>query len=93
DEETLIITNGFSCREQIAETTHRRALHIAEVLRMAMDTPQDALRGGPPERSIVVRRARAQRRANRRAAAVAGSVAAGGLLLWALNRRHRRQER
>jgi Fe-S oxidoreductase len=35
-DDTLIITNGFSCREQIAQTTGRRALHLAEVLRMAM---------------------------------------------------------
>jgi FAD/FMN-containing dehydrogenase/Fe-S oxidoreductase len=31
----LIIANGFSCREQIAQCTNRRALHLAEVLRMA----------------------------------------------------------
>ena len=30
------IANGFSCREQIAQTTDRRALHLAEVLRMAV---------------------------------------------------------
>jgi Fe-S oxidoreductase len=29
---TLIVTDGFSCREQIAQLTHRRALHFAEVL-------------------------------------------------------------
>jgi Fe-S oxidoreductase len=32
--ETLIIANGFSCREQIAQTTDRRAVHLAEVIRM-----------------------------------------------------------
>jgi len=37
--DTLIITNGYSCREQIAQTGERRALHIAEVARMALDTP------------------------------------------------------
>ncbi len=34
--ETLIITDGFSCREQIAQTTNRRALHVAEVLALAL---------------------------------------------------------
>jgi Fe-S oxidoreductase len=34
--DTLVIADGFSCREQIAQTTDRRALHLAEVLRMAM---------------------------------------------------------
>jgi FAD/FMN-containing dehydrogenase/Fe-S oxidoreductase len=32
----LIIANGFSCREQIAQGTERRALHLAEVLQMAL---------------------------------------------------------
>jgi FAD/FMN-containing dehydrogenase/Fe-S oxidoreductase len=29
---TLIVTDGFSCREQIAQNTSRRAVHLAEVL-------------------------------------------------------------
>jgi Fe-S oxidoreductase len=31
----LIVANGFSCREQIAQCTDRRALHLAEVIQMA----------------------------------------------------------
>jgi len=34
--ETLVIANGFSCREQIAQGTNRHALHLAEVLQMAL---------------------------------------------------------
>ena len=30
--ETLLIADGFSCREQIEQLAHRRALHTAEVL-------------------------------------------------------------
>lgn len=37
--DTLIIANGFSCREQIAQGTPRRAMHIAEVLQMALHRP------------------------------------------------------
>jgi len=33
---TLIITDGFSCREQIAQSTDRQALHFAEVIQMAL---------------------------------------------------------
>jgi FAD/FMN-containing dehydrogenase/Fe-S oxidoreductase len=33
---TLIVADGFSCREQISQCTDRRALHLAEVLRMAL---------------------------------------------------------
>jgi FAD/FMN-containing dehydrogenase/Fe-S oxidoreductase len=36
DDETLIITNGFSCREMIRQHTGRKALHMAEVLQMAL---------------------------------------------------------
>ena len=32
----LIVTDGFSCREQIAQCAHRRAYHLAEVLRMGL---------------------------------------------------------
>ena len=32
DDQTLIVTDGFSCREQIAQNTGRRAVHLAEVL-------------------------------------------------------------
>lgn len=34
--DTLIITDGFSCREQIEQLTGRRSLHIAQVVRMAL---------------------------------------------------------
>jgi hypothetical protein len=36
DENTLIIADGFSCREQIEQQTDRKALHMAEVLHMAL---------------------------------------------------------
>ena len=35
--DTLIVGNGFSCREQISQTTDRQAMHIAQVLKMALD--------------------------------------------------------
>ena len=39
--ESLIIANGFSCREQIATHTDRQALHLAEVLDMARQAPAE----------------------------------------------------
>jgi hypothetical protein len=33
--DTLIIADGFSCREQIAQATNRHALDLAEVIAMA----------------------------------------------------------
>jgi Fe-S oxidoreductase len=41
----LVIANGFSCREQIAQCTNRRALHLAEVIQLAMKAdPEDISR-------------------------------------------------
>jgi FAD/FMN-containing dehydrogenase/Fe-S oxidoreductase len=35
--DALLVADGFSCREQIAQGTGRRAVHFAEALRTAMD--------------------------------------------------------
>lgn len=35
--ETLIIANGFSCREQIRQSTKREAMHLSQVLQMAIN--------------------------------------------------------
>src|SRR5581483_6837406 len=34
--DTIIVADGFSCREQIMQTTDRKALHLAQVIHMAM---------------------------------------------------------
>jgi FAD/FMN-containing dehydrogenase/Fe-S oxidoreductase len=34
--DTIIVADGFSCREQIAQGTNREALHLAQVLQMAL---------------------------------------------------------
>ncbi len=36
DDDTLIVADGFSCREQISQGTGRRTLHLAEVLQLAL---------------------------------------------------------
>jgi len=36
DPDTYIVTNGFSCREQIAQTTGRRVWHMAEILALGL---------------------------------------------------------
>jgi len=35
-DDTLVIADGYSCREQIVQATRCRPLHLAQVLRMAM---------------------------------------------------------
>lgn len=37
DGDTLIVADGFSCREQIAQGTRRRALHLADVMALALE--------------------------------------------------------
>src|SRR5438067_2377784 len=47
--DTLIITDGFSCREQIAQTTDRQALHLAEIIQMALHEDRSELERAHPE--------------------------------------------
>jgi Fe-S oxidoreductase len=35
--DTLVVADGFSCRTQIEQGTGRHALHLAEVMRLALD--------------------------------------------------------
>jgi Fe-S oxidoreductase len=40
---TLIVADGFSCREQIVQGTGRRALHLAQVIERALRDPERPL--------------------------------------------------
>ena len=52
--DTLIVADGFSCREQIAQTTPRAALHLAQVLQMALREGPEGPKGDLPERHYIV---------------------------------------
>lgn len=58
--DTLIIADGFSCREQIAQGTDRHALHLAQVVHIAMRQGPRGPAGDLPERHFVVDHTRAQ---------------------------------
>jgi FAD/FMN-containing dehydrogenase/Fe-S oxidoreductase len=78
----LIIADGFSCREQIAQGTDRHALHLAEVLQMALN-PESQQAPAPFPESASVRRCEAEGRASMKVAGMGlGALAAGALLLW-----------
>jgi FAD/FMN-containing dehydrogenase/Fe-S oxidoreductase len=83
----LIMADGFSCREQIAQGTPRHALHLSEVLQMALrgigaaDLPY-------PESSTVRRREAEISQSMRRAGLGIATVAAGAALLWGISRRY-----
>jgi FAD/FMN-containing dehydrogenase/Fe-S oxidoreductase len=77
--DTLIVADGFSCRHQIEQgRTGRRALHLAQVLKLAADYGPAGPPGHHPER-VMQPLAAAQHRTGLRTAAVvgAGIVTAG----------------
>jgi FAD/FMN-containing dehydrogenase/Fe-S oxidoreductase len=39
--ETLIVSDGFSCREQIAQSTGREAIHLAQAMQLALRSQQN----------------------------------------------------
>ena len=88
ERDTLIISDGFSCREQIMHGTRRHGMHLAEVIQMALHQPfsqkKQYIETGwiqeQPTSTLIT------------AAASAGLVAAGGMLLMSLAKNGRRTE-
>ncbi|HKU60899.1 MAG TPA: FAD-binding and (Fe-S)-binding domain-containing protein, partial [Gemmatimonadales bacterium] len=56
DDATLVIADGFSCREQIAQGTGRTALHLAQVLELAFAHRRGEPSDHPPESGLIQRR-------------------------------------
>jgi len=83
----LIIADGFSCREQIAQCTNRHAMHLAEVIRMAAGDGSTGIEGLYPEVAQVERIRAHVRRSMKSAGLGVVGIAAGVALLWGLNRR------
>ena len=78
----LVMADGFSCKEQIEQETPRRALHLAEVMQMALRHGAYGGRDTYPEEEVVGPRLVAQRRSMKRAGIAATAAVAGGVLLW-----------
>ncbi len=78
----LIIADGFSCREQIAQGSNRHALHLAEVLQMALQearggqTAIEPADGPYPESTRVRQRESDVRASMKRAGLGLGALAA-----------------
>jgi Fe-S oxidoreductase len=85
--DSLIIADGFSCREQIAQCTDRHALHLAEVVQMALARDNRAVGQLHPEHMAVRRRRDAVEHSMKRAGLAMAGVTAGAALLWTLARR------
>jgi Fe-S oxidoreductase/FAD/FMN-containing dehydrogenase len=52
-EDTVIIADGFSCREQIEQLTGRKGMHLAQVLQMALEEKHSGQTLDLPERKYV----------------------------------------
>jgi len=84
---TVIVADGFSCREQIAQQTNRQALHLAEVLRMGLDDQKLPYPTMYPESRFVQPRQFAQKQSMARTAAIGTLTLAVLGLLWRKNNR------
>ena len=92
----LIIADGFSCREQIGQETDRHALHLAEVLQMALHDASETAEGFPifepvpehyPEDAWVRPHMAAVEKSMKRTGLAVAGVATGIAFLWALARK------
>ncbi len=87
DPDTLVIADGFSCREQIAGLTDRGALHLAQVIQMALREGPDGPRRPLPERDYQPLGKWEPAPSPAAVAAVAGLGMLAGLgVAWALTR-------
>ncbi|HVV70880.1 MAG TPA: hypothetical protein VHI52_05160, partial [Verrucomicrobiae bacterium] len=82
--------NGFSCKTQIEQETQRRALHVAEVLQLALREGRHGPQGERPEAPFERARQAEFRAANVRTAGVMSGVLVAGIIAWALLARKKR---
>jgi FAD/FMN-containing dehydrogenase/Fe-S oxidoreductase len=86
DQDTLLIADGFSCKTQVEHATDRRALHTAQILKMALDHGESGPEGSYPERrypDVVT----GDGRRDLKTAAIVGGVLAAVALAWGVERR------
>jgi len=84
--DSLIIADGFSCREQISQSTDRHSLHLAQVIATALKGPLTAYGAYPETPHVRKRQAELDRSMKHAGLALAG-VATGAALLWWLKSR------
>ncbi len=84
---TVILADGFSCREQISQLSDRHALHFAELLKLAIDS-DGSWPGVRPEAEMITSHRAAVRKSKVRAGVALAALLAGtGALAWA-SRKH-----
>jgi FAD/FMN-containing dehydrogenase/Fe-S oxidoreductase len=86
----LIIADGFSCREQIAQASPRHALHLAEVLEMSLNQAgqNPAADSHPYPESASIRQREAEVLQSMKHAGLGlAALTAAGALLWEFSKR------
>jgi len=84
--DTILIADGFSCQEQVMQTTDRRPLHLAQVLQMAM---REGPGGPPPSERPEARYPTVRERPVSKAKAgltILAAAAGAGAAWWAVNK-------
>jgi FAD/FMN-containing dehydrogenase/Fe-S oxidoreductase len=79
----LIIADGFSCQEQIEQQTDRAAMHLAQVLQLAMRGDNALRPGSRPEAQMVSERQRTRQAAMTKAAVLFGIGALAAIAIGA----------
>jgi Fe-S oxidoreductase len=85
DDQTVIIADGFSCREQIQQETDRHALHLAEAIQLA----RNPVNGKRPESEML----EAQRKQFIRAGVKTAAITLGAVALaaWIIKNKNRKE--
>jgi Fe-S oxidoreductase len=83
--DSILIADGFSCKTQIEQNTNREALHLAQVVKMAMDEQESARRDGSGQRSYA-ELCRNDRHLREWVTAISTGLVVGGILAWRRSR-------
>ena len=87
DGDTLVIANGFSCKTQIAQSdAQRRALHVAQAMKMAREHGPAGVTATPPE-TPYLEAAPEPKRPHRRRRIAATALAAAVVAIGVARRR------
>ncbi|PTY06897.1 FAD-binding oxidoreductase [Opitutaceae bacterium EW11] len=90
--DTVIVASGFSCREQIAQTTSRKAMHLAHVLEMA-ERERDRTPQAYPERRYIPADPPDPSATASLLVLGLGAAVLGGAIWWFVRRRRRLRAR
>ena len=85
--DTLVVADGFSCRTQIEEKTDRHAVHIAQVLKMALEHGPRGPIGNFPEQNYIQPRPPIPSKGKTLAILAFGALIIGSLAGWFGGRR------